>query len=81
VQESALGNPAPPLDQFLMHDGNLTSRPPETDETEFEPEGESLPETDLRHCGIGAMGGCHACIIFSKEARRPLKKLLATVSS
>jgi hypothetical protein len=40
-----------------------------------------LPETDLRHCGIGAMGGCHACIIFSKEARRPLKKLLATVSS
>ncbi|KAG0755171.1 hypothetical protein G6F24_012011 [Rhizopus arrhizus] len=46
VEETPLGNPAPPLHQFLMHDRDLPGRPAEADEAELEPEQQGLPETD-----------------------------------
>jgi hypothetical protein len=46
MQETPFRNPAPALDQFLVHDGNLSGRPAETDQTQFQPESESLPEAD-----------------------------------
>ena len=45
VQEAALGNPAPALDQLLVHHGDLPGRPAEADEAELEPEAKRLPET------------------------------------
>lgn len=38
VQETPLGNPAPPLHQFLVHQRNLSGRAAKTDETELQPE-------------------------------------------
>ena len=55
----ALGDPPFPLDQLPVHDGDLTSRPPEVDETKLHPEPEGFPEPDrldlhplLRHLGL-----------------------------
>jgi hypothetical protein len=44
MQKAPLRNPAPALDQFLMHDGNLASGAPETDESELQPESDCLAE-------------------------------------
>ncbi len=44
VQEAAFGNPAPVIDQLLMHDRNLAGRTAEADEAELEPEQESFAE-------------------------------------
>jgi len=44
MQKTPFRNPAPPLDQFLMHDGDLPGRAAEADEAEFEPEAESFTE-------------------------------------
>jgi len=54
VQEAALGNPAPVLDQFLMHDRNLAGRSAKTDETQLEPEHEGFAEWNA-----GGSGGGH----------------------
>ncbi|MNP04449.1 hypothetical protein D3C76_963620 [compost metagenome] len=53
MQESALGYPAPPLYQFLVHDRDLPRRAAEADEAQFEPEPESLAQTD----GVGSGQG------------------------
>ena len=44
VQEPVLRNPAAPLDEFLMHDGNLPGRAAEADEAQLQPEDERLRE-------------------------------------
>ena len=48
VQEAALGDPAPPLDQLLVHDRDLPGRPAEADEAELQPEPERLAEGNRR---------------------------------
>lgn len=45
MQETPLGNPVPAFDQFLVHNGNLTGRAAEADETEFEPKDGGLPQS------------------------------------
>ena len=42
VQEPALADPPPPLDQLGMHDRDLAGRPAEADHAELEPEAECL---------------------------------------
>ncbi|MNX79928.1 hypothetical protein D3C86_1115740 [compost metagenome] len=46
MQESALGYPAPPLHQFLVHDRDLSGWPAEADEAELQPEPERFTKTD-----------------------------------
>jgi hypothetical protein len=45
MQKTPLGNPAPPLDQLLVHDRNLPGRPAETDKAQLQPEPERLAQT------------------------------------
>jgi hypothetical protein len=45
VQEAMLGNPAPALDQLLVHDRDLPGRAAEADEAELEPEAQGLHES------------------------------------
>lgn len=47
--ENGLGNPAPVLDQFLMHDRNLSGRTAKADKTQLHPE----PERLLQGTGLG----------------------------
>src|SRR5262249_20748597 len=51
VKEPLLANPAPPLDQLAMHDGDLTGRAAERDEAELEPEAERPGEGELARLG------------------------------
>jgi hypothetical protein len=58
VKKSSFADPAFFLDQFGVHDGDLTGRPAEADEAEFQPEAKGLGETGVsnwfwvRHRGI-----------------------------
>jgi hypothetical protein len=53
VQEALLADPAPPLDQLGVHDGDLPGRPAEADEAELEPEAQRFPEADGKRRGVG----------------------------
>ena len=66
VQEAALGNPAPPFDQFGMHHGDLAGRPAEADEAELEPIAQGGAEGDRRGCGGDGWGrqGAHERIAW-----------------
>ena len=57
VQKSPLGNPSSVHDQFLVHEGYLSSRAAEADEAELEPKGKGLPEAHRLRVGIGALDG------------------------
>ncbi|CEP74680.1 hypothetical protein MS6671_pA0010 (plasmid) [Klebsiella pneumoniae] len=46
VEKTGLGNPAPVLDQFLMHDRNLSGRTAKADKTQLHPEPERLLQGD-----------------------------------
>ena len=46
VQEALLADPAAPLDQLAVHDGDLSRRAAEGDEAELDPEAERLREGD-----------------------------------
>ena len=48
VQEAALRDPAPPLDELVVHDRDLPGRPAEADHPELQPEAECLAFTRLR---------------------------------
>jgi hypothetical protein len=55
MKESFFTQPTPPLDQLTVHDGDLTGRATERDESEFDPESKRLSEGDL------ALGGLKVC--------------------
>ena len=55
MQEAPLGNPAPPLDQLLVHDRDLPGRPAKADEAQLEPEVKGRDKTDPRGDGRGAI--------------------------
>ncbi|MNS81081.1 hypothetical protein D3C72_1147820 [compost metagenome] len=46
VQEPLLADPAPALDQFLVHDRDLPGGPTKTDEAQLEPEQECFEQSD-----------------------------------
>jgi hypothetical protein len=48
MQESSLADPATSLNQFLMHHGNLPSRPAKAYEAELKPVPEGLPKAGMR---------------------------------
>ena len=52
LEEPGVGNPSPFFHQFLVHDGNLTGRPAETDEAQLEPEFEGFPKEGW---GVGSI--------------------------
>ena len=57
MQEAALGDPPPALDEFLMHDGDLSGRTAEADEAQLQPEDECLPKREGdRTCKVWFMG-------------------------
>jgi hypothetical protein len=47
MQEAMFGDPAPALDQFLVHDRDLPGRTAEADEAELEPEAQGLEASAL----------------------------------
>ena len=46
MQITAFGDPMAPLHQFLVHDGDLASRPAETDESQPQPIAKCLCHAD-----------------------------------
>jgi hypothetical protein len=46
MQETSLGNPAAPFDEFLMENRNLAGWPPEADESQLEPKQEGFAPAD-----------------------------------
>ncbi len=61
VQVAALGDPAPPLDQVLVHQRDLSGRPAEADAAQPQPVDQGLPEGRGERCGpgqgVGRIGG------------------------
>jgi hypothetical protein len=50
VQEPLLADPAPPVDQLAVHDGDLSGRPAKTDESQLEPKAQGLPKWHRKLC-------------------------------
>ena len=57
VQKAPLGEPAPTLDEFLVHDRDLPGGSAKTDETELEPEAEGLAKTHRPRARVLGYGG------------------------
>ena len=62
MEEAPLGDPAPPLDQLVVHDRDLAGRTAEADAAELEPEPERLP-----------LGGHHAAVRVLLPFRHELR--------
>ncbi len=69
VQKARLANPAAFLDQFGLHDRDLSRRPAEADESELEPKAERL-----RECGVPCGGAVIAAV---RRSRRQACRLSA----
>lgn len=87
MQEAPFGDPAPVLDQLLMHDRNLPGWTTKADETHLQPEGECLPKINglRRGCSDGVRlrsGWGHVVgVPVSKLASKPSKTIEAAASN
>src|SRR5689334_22404181 len=57
VQEARFGDPATPLHQLLVHDGDLPRGAAEADETQLEPEAQRRDETKWGHSSFSSKRG------------------------
>ncbi len=50
MEEAGVANPPLFLDQFVMHDGDVSCRAAEADPSQLEPELQRFPEARSLHC-------------------------------
>jgi hypothetical protein len=72
VQEAAFGDPAPPLHQLLVHDGDLAGGPAEADEAQLQPETKGVGKANyVGHGGHSRRRSCQTLCRLVVRILRP----------